>query len=400
LPISDPNPENPIEDFLGQYSNEGTKGSYRSNLFSFFDSLYGQQRAGRTYTAEEAERYGALARQLLATEHPTTVLSKYVVSLAGSPPTTAAQRLAVVLDWLAYHHHEVSARERKTLNRRMPKGGAQTMEGDLDHGVLRAIVQQLDLRGRAIVLMLASSGMRIGELLQIQMKDIDLAVSPAEIQIRGQYTKTGTPRTVFISSEAAATVREWLKIRDDRENLAIVRSAGLGAKRRDNRIFPYRANVVRMAWLSAVRKAGLHDVDPATNRSTLHIHMLRKFYHSQMKIGCPEEVVEALMGHGGYLSGAYRRYTKREMADYYRGAELYVTILITEEYQHLKEQTAKQIATQREISDALTAKTIRMENQMTERFDEYERKIASLERVVETFQDLHRVMTQEQSEPD
>jgi hypothetical protein len=89
-------------------------------------------------------------------------------------------------------------------------------------------------------------------------------------------------------------------------------------------------NLVRVIWQNAVKKSGRFDVDPTTNRATTHPRVLRKYFHSQMKLGCPEEVVEVLMGHGGYLSGAFRRNTKREMADYYREAELYVTILIPE----------------------------------------------------------------------
>jgi ribosome modulation factor len=225
---------------------------------------------------------------------------------------------------------------------------------------------------------------RIDELLQVTVRDCDLGASPAEIQVRGQYTKTGSPRVVFISGEAAGAVREWLKVRDAREDLAIARSAGLAPKRRDNRLFPYTAKAVRTAWLGAVRRAGLLDVDPATNRTTLHLHMLRKYFHSQMKLGCPEEVVEALMGHEGYLSGAYRRYTKKELAAHYQKAEMLVTIMVPTEYRELKEATTEKIDTQRSIIDSLTAKTLRAE----ERLAELEEENRERDRVIRMLQDV------------
>jgi integrase len=407
-PHPGPEREAPLEDFLDQFPTESTRRSYRSHLYSFLDALYGPQRARRSCSPDEAARYEVLAADLLRQPAPPSVLSRYVVSLAASPPTTAAQRFAVALDWFAYHGHEPGPRERKTLARRLPRGGAQTMEADLDPATLKTIMLQLDLRGRALVAVLASSGMRIGELLKVEVEDLGLPLTPAEmrdlalflnpaqirklalpkgpaeIMVRGAYTKTGAPRIVFISAEAAGAVREWLKVRDAREDLAIARSAGLGTKRRDNRLFPYSSKAVRTTWLGAVRKAGLLDVDPATNRTTLHLHMLRKFFHSQMKLGCPEEIVEMLMGHEGYLSGAYRRYTKRELAEAYARAEMYVTLMVPTEYRALKEETAGKIDTQRSIIDSLTAKSLRSD----ERLEELEDQAREQQRVIQLLQSV------------
>jgi len=60
--------------------------------------------------------------------------------------------------------------------------------------------------------MLASSGMRIGEALQLELDDLNLNSYPAKIYIRGEYTKSGNPRIAFIFSEAKEAVEEWLKI--------------------------------------------------------------------------------------------------------------------------------------------------------------------------------------------
>lgn len=379
------NSPTPIAAYLEQLPTESTRRAYRSHLYNCIDALYGRQRAARTCSPDEAARYEDLARALLATPDPASVLPRYVVALADAPPTTAAQRFAVVLDWLSFHGREVAPRERKTLVRRLPKGGPQTLEADLDPETLRAILQHLDVRGRALVLCLASSGMRIGEVLQLVPRDVDLESAPAVVRIAGAYTKTGAPRITFLSAEASAAVWAWLQVRDEREDLAVRRSAGLGGKDRDARLFPFTAWTTQKVWLRAVRKAGLYDVDPATNRATLHLHMLRKYFHSQLKLGCPEEVVEMLMGHEGYLSGSYRRYTRRELAEHYQRGEPYLTVMVPAEYRALTEQTAERLETQRAIVDGLMAKSLHAEARMAEleeRAREQDRVIRMLQAVL------------------
>jgi integrase len=71
---------------------------------------------------------------------------------------------------------------------------------------------------RAIVLCLATGGMRINELLSIRCSDIDLKPIPTKIELRAiidnkKVIKTGKNRFTFISSEATSAVREWIKVR-------------------------------------------------------------------------------------------------------------------------------------------------------------------------------------------
>ncbi|HID43654.1 MAG TPA: site-specific integrase [Archaeoglobaceae archaeon] len=89
----------------------------------------------------------------------------------------------------------------------------------MDHETLRTILQHMDVKGKTLVLMLASSGMRIRERLQIRLEDINLETDPAEIVIRGENTKTEEQRDVFISREAKQMLKEWLKVRESYPSL-------------------------------------------------------------------------------------------------------------------------------------------------------------------------------------
>ena len=46
-----------------------------------------------------------------------------------------------------------------------------------------------------------------------------------------------------------------------------------------------------------------------------------------MALSSPVDIVEALMGHEGYLTEAYRRYTRKQMGEYYLKAEHHVTVM-------------------------------------------------------------------------
>lgn len=361
----------PIADYLDQFAKVKTRKIYRAHVFAYLDSQYGPQRAGRAATDGEIARYETLAERYLTGPELPGDLARFVVSMAGTPPTTAALRFSVAIDWLGFHGHEITPRQRKVLVQRMPHGGAQTVEGDLDRDVLATILQQLDIRGRAIVLTLASSGMRIGELLQIQIRDVNLSAVPCEITIRGTYSKTGEPRVTFCSSEATDALRAWLQVRDQ----VVARSFGRHAtlvsrgqpdKMPDNRLFPFSQHTINCAWKLALDKCGMRESDPTTRRTTLHLHMLRKFFHSQLKLGCPEEVVEALMGHRGYLSGAYRRYTKKQLAEYYAKGEPQLLVMVPSGLLDIQGRVNEQLKVQNEMYATLVARTQQQEAEIAE----------------------------------
>lgn len=90
---------------------------------------------------------------------------------------------------------------------------ALTMDRVPSNVELRRILTHMAIQGKALYLLLASSGMRIGEALKLKLSDLALGEDPAKINIRGEYTKSGNPRLAFLSSEAKEALEEWLKVR-------------------------------------------------------------------------------------------------------------------------------------------------------------------------------------------
>jgi len=119
-----------------------------------------------------------------------------------------------------------------------------------------------------------------------------------------------------------------MKIRNQWLKRSIKRTGHLCSKDvNDNRIFPFSYDVARTRWVYLLKKTGLDDRDPTTNRYVLHIHCLRKYFLSQMKLQIPAVIPEALAGHEQYLDEAYRRYSQDQLRKYYKEGEPRITVL-------------------------------------------------------------------------
>jgi integrase len=325
-----------IEKFLSIYPKKGTVKVYQAGLYAFFDCLYGKVRKGNQVTKEEKKVYEELAERYFDEQrNHFDDLLQFAASLHDVAPLGARSKLAGVKEFLGYYDVELTERQRRQLSTKMPKGKtARTAEKDLDTETLRKILTHMDLKSKAVTLTLASSGMRIGELIQVQLSDVDLSATPPEIVVRGEGTKTGDTRIVFVSSEAQEVLQEWLKIREaylasaQSKNRGLVKN-GIGKEKLadDGRLFPFTDVNFRAAWENALRKAELWSRDNSTGRSQLRVHALRKFFRSQLALSCPLDIVEALMGHEGYLTDAYRRFTRKQMGEYYLRAEHHVTVM-------------------------------------------------------------------------
>jgi integrase len=308
------------------------------------------------------QRYEDLAARYLSEENNYAEdLRKYAASMQDIPPKTAAIRMTGIKEYLFFNDIEFSEKCIRQIKARMPRGGARTIERDLDHETLQTILAHTDVKGRALILTLASSGMRIGEVLHLRISDINLDIVPAVVTIRQEITKTRQKRVTFLSREAVAALREWLKVRPAYLESAQNRNAGFVARgigsvksKNDPRIFPFAGHVAQAMWRTSLKNAGLSSIDESTGRRQLHYHQLRKFFRSQMALSCPVDIVEALMGHEGYLTAAYRRFTREQMAEYYMKSEGMITLqLPSKEITRVETEIKKEMQDQQAVISRL-----------------------------------------------
>lgn len=67
-----------------------------------------------------------------------------------------------------------------------------------------------NIRLRTYAMLLASTGMRAVEALSIRTKDLNFDSNPSKVFVRGEYTKTRTDRTVFLTEEVTQQLKSWL----------------------------------------------------------------------------------------------------------------------------------------------------------------------------------------------
>ena len=301
-----------LDNFLSNYDTLTTIKSYKWTLGTFIKAMYGK----RTDTAKQFEQYFSEKR-----DHEQDILDfqKY---LNGSAPLTVRQMNSSIRTFFEENNIEFPKKFWKKISKRRKTSCAISIDEIPDEEQLRQIFTHMSTKGKAFYLVLASSGMRFGELLKLELDDVDLTKVPTQILIQGKYTKTGRPRHAFISSEATEVLKEWLKIHE----ASIVTLTKRSSKKRRqsinrNRLFPFEACTAREMWNVALRKSKLDKKDKTTNRFVFHPHVLRKFFRTQMATVIPVDVTEALIGHEGYLTEVYRKHTPKSLAKLYLQGE-------------------------------------------------------------------------------
>ncbi|TFH40439.1 MAG: site-specific integrase [ANME-2 cluster archaeon] len=259
------------------------------------------------------------------------------------PNKTARTYMIGLKEWFLHCDIELKTLQWKDINHKMPNGSkATTKETIIDKEIISQILEHMPLKGKAFVLFAASSGMRIGELLQITLNDIDLNKSPIPVTIDGDYTKGGESRITFINEEAKEILLKWLKYREQYLEVATQKHFGADKDINDNRIFPFSRLVVYQMWHKALKNTKLFTKDKKTDRTQLRVHGLRKYFRSQLAIGCPVDIVEALMGHEGYLTSEYRNLPEEQLSEHYAKHEHLLYISMAQPDFELKEATTKQ----------------------------------------------------------
>ena len=363
----------PIADFVSNCRAKSTLQAYRASVFSFLDFIYQKNhRKGKNATPEEQSLYSEVATRYLSEGRDyTNDFLRYIKSIREIPPLTVKLRYAAINEFFKFHDIELTKKQLGAVRSQIPLGNTRTVERDIEHETVKTLVAHMDVRGRALCLVLASSGMRIGETLQLRLTDIDLVSEPSEITIRQEYTKTKMQRFTFISKEATIAVREWLKVRDkylvsaENRNAGLI-GVGIGKAKsiHDDHLFPFSTQTASQMWETALKNADLYSLDPSTGRKQIHPHMLRKFFRSQLAMSCPVDIVEALMGHAGYLTDAYRRISKAQMKEAYLKNEFRVTIQAPRELQEISNNFENKMAAHSDLIVHLSNENLQLKNQI------------------------------------
>jgi integrase len=299
-----------VKEWLETFQSENTRRMYKHSLKAFFSSIYGEGDLN-----QQANRYFKEKR-----EYERDITS-FFVKIKEKPPKTIKLYLSAAKSFLMENGIELKQNFWKKLGRRIKGTRAITIDKVPTNEELKHILDYMPIQGKALYLTLASSGMRIGEALRLEMDDLDLNQEPAKINIQASYTKSGNSRIAFISSEAKRYAEDWLKQRDRYLKVACSKSKLYEKPLEDKRLFPFDESTARVLWMHALDKNGYGTRDKATHRLQMHPHCLRKFFRTRLGEVIPVDIVEALMGHEGYLTEVYRRYDEAKLGEFYKEGE-------------------------------------------------------------------------------
>ena len=141
------------------------------------------------------------------------------------------------------------------------------------------------LRDKTILELLFSTGMRVSELVSLDIDDVNLKTR--EMSVMG---KGGKIRVVFISDEAAESLANYLGVRGDDYKPLFIRYAGGKASARDGEDLRLTVRSIQKIVRKYARRAGLAmEPSPHTLRHTFATDLLRR--------GADIRAVQELLGH-------------------------------------------------------------------------------------------------------
>jgi integrase len=332
--ITQQNADPPIGLFLERY-RKSTSYIYRCGILEFLDFINDKRMRGFNCTTDEFQQYEQFARNYLSGKRDKARdFFLFVKSMdeKKTAPKTAHTRYVAVREWFKFHDIVIPDKIRDDAKRLKPKGGKRTDFEFFDRKMIGEILAHGDVRFRAFVLVLSSSGIRLGEALNLKWSNLTVPdrlkypEKPASLFI--EDSKTGFSRKTFISREAEDALDEWRKVIPQYREKAEKKALNLGkiSNHHTDSIFPVSLTVIYEIWDNTLSDAGLMKKDDRTGRTRLNIHRLRNFFSVQVASAVGSQVSELLLGHTDRYGGAYTGRSEEQLEMEYRKAEPALTI--------------------------------------------------------------------------
>ncbi len=238
-------------------------------------------------------------------------------------PQTIKSRLAAIKGYLRYLGLKIYSEDCKYIIK-IPKN-IKEQEIPLTKELILRVLRNVPPKLQTIILVLSSSGMRIGELVQLKLSDIDMTSSPTKIHLRAQITKTKQARETFITSEATKALKDHLsKIFAWNENsnnsnlddvIIFGRTSVRNYKRKGTITKPEHLiaseYVMRQLRLHLSKISDLNKSSPNGNK-IIHFHAFRKYFRTIVGNEVGRDFAEALIGHQFYMNTYYQLDDKKK----------------------------------------------------------------------------------------
>ena len=144
---------------------------------------------------------------------------------------------------------------------------------------------QCNKRDKALIAFLFSTGVRVGEVRNMNRSDVDLV--KGEVTFRGEKSRIGKYRTVYLDPKSKKYLGEYLATRNDNSPVLFASIRVYNGERRR-----LTTNAIEKITHRVVEEAGIKDRKKGT------VHIFRRTFATRLAShGCPVEVIQELMGH-------------------------------------------------------------------------------------------------------
>jgi integrase len=309
-----------------------------------------------------------------------STLDKFVSWLDGNgaAPKTIWIYVGAVKSLL--EHEDVLLDKRKLRKLQLPAKVEVSVDRIPTKQELRTIILNANPCARALITLLATSGMRIGEAGNLHIANLELLKN--KVTIVANRTKSRRTRVTFITDETAGFIREYLGRRIDSKDEWLFPDP-------DNPSKPCPRNTLYMRIFRVLQKQGLRGkLDPDSRMYELHPHAFRKYFFTKLiSAGVDRGVAEYLMGHKFGLDNAYLRMAEdRLRQEYLKAIDDFTFLTDTKAQQEAKKQIEE---LQKELRDRNVA-LVTFSQQSDEKFKTLQDKVESLTEAVQMMQDLNQ----------
>jgi len=275
---------------LGNFS-DGTGQGYTTGLKQYckFHDMTPEQ------LIEEAEAEHAL---LLKNQNILLRLADFKDSISDKASNTQSFRMAGVHSFYRNHYVIIPPNPNKSRN-----GTTTLIKNDwkgFDKKVVRECLKHLNLRDRAIVLSVISSGQGRYEIRNLIITDVSDVDNQNITTIHLHRIKSSTNYTTFLSPEATIAIKEYRKERQDRADKFGVTDDNpyLFVTSYNKQFTQLKEDTFNNIFLRLSEKMGREFETEDGTYNALRSHNFRKFFKTQMQNdGLPVWQVEHQMGH-------------------------------------------------------------------------------------------------------
>ena len=323
----------PYSAFLQLYNNRKTRENYASALQKYLKfvnpraaNLKDTKKPDEKTCNQIAENYLKELNEGRKTAHDLIGFTNSLTNTHAA--STVKITIQTVILWLEDNEIPINRQTKKRIARIIPKTSSARHETELSRKLFRNIHAQLTKEWtKTLLILLISTGMRLGEALSLKESDIIKTKTRTKLHIRKETTKTKTERTVYLTKEAAETLEHYLTERKKETANTTEKEREKDRKKnagKEEYIFPYTKAAAERQMRCAADKAGYGKT--GNRPRTVHWHMTRKYFITQVTLHANKDIAETLAGHEGYLSKSYRRFTARQILTGFKKAEKYLTL--------------------------------------------------------------------------